>query len=133
MLKPVFYSVCLLLCAFSSLNAQQNLVPNGDFEYYSNCPTNLSQTANCTGWAFFTNGTSDYFNSCFISNFISSFIFSNTKLVCINRWINCRNNLLFNFYKVKYVSKLYLYSNPNFSCCNLFIKVFRSIIFKICK
>ena len=44
--------------------AQPNMVPNGSFETYSSCPTGLSQTANSTGWAQWTSGTSDYFNTC---------------------------------------------------------------------
>jgi gliding motility-associated-like protein len=66
MLKPVFYSVCVLLCAFSSLNAQQNLVPNGGFEEYYNCP-NYAQgfyIDACKYWTMPTQGSSDYFNAC---------------------------------------------------------------------
>jgi gliding motility-associated-like protein len=48
--------------------AQTNLVPNGDFETYSVCPTQLSNTTQqltlATGWVVPTSGTPDYFNSC---------------------------------------------------------------------
>ncbi len=47
-----------------SAYAQQNHVPNGDFETYTSCPSSLSQTNRCTGWGPYTNGTSDYFNIC---------------------------------------------------------------------
>ncbi|MCB0695958.1 MAG: T9SS type A sorting domain-containing protein [Chitinophagaceae bacterium] len=60
-------AVLLMASAVNTVSAQQNLVPNGDFEYYTSCPTNLSQTNVCTGWSQFTTGTSDYFNSCYTS------------------------------------------------------------------
>lgn len=61
--------VCVIFCC-PSASAQQNLVPNGDFEDYYRCPSGLSQTDTCIGWTTFTNGTSDYFNSC-ATNMIS--------------------------------------------------------------
>lgn len=42
----------------------QNLVPNGDFETFSQCPDYVSQIDRATGWSRPTNGTSDYFNAC---------------------------------------------------------------------
>lgn len=44
--------------------AQQNLVPNGNFEDYTGCPTAFSQISNCKGWEFWNAGNSDYFNTC---------------------------------------------------------------------
>lgn len=42
-----------------------NLVPNPDFEAFSNCPTSCSQvTGFVNNWSAPTNGTSDYFNVC---------------------------------------------------------------------
>ena len=41
----------------------QNLVPNGDFEIYSNCPSSFSQINFASGWVG-VSGTPDYFNSC---------------------------------------------------------------------
>ncbi|WP_276134995.1 T9SS type A sorting domain-containing protein [Polluticoccus soli] len=52
----------LVFCCLSS-NAQ-NIVPNGDFEYYTPCPNTLGQVNNCTGWRQYTGGTSDYYNTC---------------------------------------------------------------------
>jgi len=55
----------IILAAFAcTVHAQQNHVPNGDFETYTSCPNSLSQTNRCTGWGPYTNGTSDYFNVC---------------------------------------------------------------------
>lgn len=58
---------------------QQNLVFNGDFELYSSCPTNVSDPSNipyeiakCIYWNAPTYGTSDYFNSCTLSSFVST-------------------------------------------------------------
>jgi gliding motility-associated-like protein len=42
----------------------QNLVPNGDFETYTQCPDYVSQIDRATGWSRPTTGTSDYFNAC---------------------------------------------------------------------
>ncbi len=66
MLKSVFYSVCLLLCAFSSLNAQQNLVPNGGFEEYYHCPSTAQgfYIDACKYWTTPSFGSPDYFNAC---------------------------------------------------------------------
>lgn len=66
-IKPVFYCFFLALCVFS-LKAQQNLVPNGSFEEYSECPAandlNDGQFERCKGWWSPTLGTPDYFNKC---------------------------------------------------------------------
>lgn len=43
----------------------QNWVPNGDFEEYSPCPTDISQLESALDWITPTDdGTSDYFNQC---------------------------------------------------------------------
>lgn len=52
-----------------AVNAQVNLVANGDFEQYDTCPDNGNQMHYCTGWSNAgdsTNdfSTSDYFNTC---------------------------------------------------------------------
>ncbi len=54
-----------------SVNAQQNLVVNGDFEEYSSCPAGFSdpfqnpkEIEKCIGWKAPTFGTSDYYNVC---------------------------------------------------------------------
>ncbi len=41
-----------------------NLVPNGNFEFYTNCPTAVSQFNYAYPWFLPTDATSDYFNSC---------------------------------------------------------------------
>lgn len=67
MIKPVLF--CFFICfTFLSLNAQQNLVPNGSFEEYSECPIsaemNNGQFERCKGWWSPTDCTPDYFNRC---------------------------------------------------------------------
>ncbi|MGV3638580.1 MAG: T9SS type B sorting domain-containing protein [Flavobacteriales bacterium] len=42
----------------------QNLVPNGDFEAFTQCPDYVSQIDRATGWFRPTEGTSDYLNAC---------------------------------------------------------------------
>ncbi|MBN8672133.1 MAG: hypothetical protein J0L80_15730, partial [Chitinophagales bacterium] len=56
--------VTLILLLTCFLASAQNMVPNGDFEYYTSCPTSLSQAANCTGWRAYHGGSSDYYNTC---------------------------------------------------------------------
>lgn len=43
--------------------AQINHVPNGDFEYYTNCPSNHGQVSLCTGWSSVL-FTPDFFHAC---------------------------------------------------------------------
>lgn len=56
---PILLSLMLVctLCTY----AQQNHVPNGNFEYYTQCPNSGSQTIRCTGWTDFS-PSSDYYN-----------------------------------------------------------------------
>ncbi len=42
----------------------QNLVPNGDFEKYINCPTDASQLDSAENWFNPTGSTPDYYNAC---------------------------------------------------------------------
>lgn len=50
------------------MTAQQNLVPNGSFEDTLGCPNNYDQLYKAKYWYKPTLGTSDYFNSCDITN-----------------------------------------------------------------
>lgn len=55
----------LFLTALPLISARtQNLVTNGDFEQYTQCPDYVSQIDRATGWSRPTAGTSDYFNAC---------------------------------------------------------------------
>lgn len=54
--------IIALLCSINTYS--QNMVPNGDFEYYSNCPTSISQTGNAVPWRQYHASTPDYFNTC---------------------------------------------------------------------
>lgn len=67
MIKPFLYIVFLVSCASSA----QNLVPNGSFEEYTQCPTENElgngQFERCVGWYYSTPmnvGSPDYFNVC---------------------------------------------------------------------
>ncbi|MFT5581905.1 MAG: OOP family OmpA-OmpF porin [Psychromonas sp.] len=66
----MFFIRGLLILTLPNLNlfAQENLVYNGGFEEYSECPTGNDlddgQFERCTGWSRPTLGTSDYFNQC---------------------------------------------------------------------
>jgi hypothetical protein len=59
----------LLLFLLIWMNGRaQNLVPNGDFEQFSTCPTNISQLDSAEFWFNSTQATPDYFNSCATAN-----------------------------------------------------------------
>ncbi len=54
----------LILTTWTTFASGQNLVPNGDFEQYYNCPTYVSQIDSAKFWFKASGGTSDYFNQC---------------------------------------------------------------------
>ncbi len=62
-MKLVIYAI-LSLCFCINSYAQQNMVPNGNFEDYTLCPSFLGQTALCNGWGSFTSASPDYYNAC---------------------------------------------------------------------
>jgi gliding motility-associated-like protein len=71
LIKPAFYTTILFLILVTRLQAQQNLVLNGDFEEYTYCPGNASapnqtpyEIEKCIGWMPGSYGTSDYYNTC---------------------------------------------------------------------
>ena len=67
-MKKVFFIFYLLHFFCGS----QNLVPNGNFESYSSCPTGQGQTNFVTPWHDPTGATSDYFNACApVSSFVN--------------------------------------------------------------
>ena len=55
----IFY---FMFCLF--ISKSQNLVPNGDFEYYSSCPTTASQISLASPWYDPNGATPDYYNAC---------------------------------------------------------------------
>jgi hypothetical protein len=61
-MKKTTFLFSLLLVVFSVKG--QNLVPNGDFEGHSGCPTIGGQINLAVNWIMPTTGTSDYFNQC---------------------------------------------------------------------
>jgi hypothetical protein len=61
--------VFCMLCFFNGV-AQVNLVPNYSFENYTTCPTASGQVGYANPWTG-TNNSSDYFNSCAPSGFLS--------------------------------------------------------------
>jgi len=65
--KLIFISV--LFCALET--SAQNLIPNGDFEYYTTCPTAPGQASFAFPWIGPLE-SSDYFNSCApVSSFVN--------------------------------------------------------------
>lgn len=55
--------ILLFLCLGGQRAFAQNLVPNGSFEEYTECPDNWNQVARATGW-YSLNPTVDYYNAC---------------------------------------------------------------------
>ena len=54
----------LFHCGFIRAQTLQNLVPNGSFEAYTQCPNNSSQIYYAPPWSGPTTNSSDYFNAC---------------------------------------------------------------------
>ncbi len=53
----------ILVCISTQSSWAQNLVPNGSFEEYSECPDALNQTERALGWSRYR-GSPDYFHAC---------------------------------------------------------------------
>jgi len=60
-MKKHYTAILLLTCGICY---GQNLVPNGDFEQYYNCPPSINHIDSAKFWFQPTVGTSDYFNQC---------------------------------------------------------------------
>ncbi|MBW8051549.1 MAG: T9SS type B sorting domain-containing protein [Cytophagales bacterium] len=60
-----------LFCILQGFNITfaQNLVPNGDFENYSSCPTGISQFDLAVPWNNPNQATPDYYNACYVDPF----------------------------------------------------------------
>lgn len=69
-MKKLFLLFYLLLTIYYSKS--QNLVPNGDFEFYTSCPTAPGQMNLAFPWHDPTGATSDYYNGCApLSSFVN--------------------------------------------------------------
>jgi len=56
--------VTLILLFICFTGTAQNLVPNGDFEYYNTCPVSHSLVTNAPPWRMYHVATSDFFHAC---------------------------------------------------------------------
>ncbi len=61
-MKKFLLSLTLLAGIYSA--TAQNLVPNGNFETITSCPSSFSQTTNAPPWRAYHGGTSDLLNVC---------------------------------------------------------------------
>jgi hypothetical protein len=69
-MKKTFLLIVYSL-SFITFSLGQNLVPNGDFEIFSGCPTNYSQIDSAPPWRVPTLiGSSDYYNQCASSSIV---------------------------------------------------------------
>jgi hypothetical protein len=67
-MKKLLSALCLLLLLPVLVNGQQNHVPNGSFEYYTQCPQSRSLITNALGWGNYNNGSVDYVHGCANNN-----------------------------------------------------------------
>lgn len=61
-MKRLFTAITILLLVLGA--KAQNLVPNGNFEYYTTCPSGFSMTTSAPPWRSYHSGTSDFFHTC---------------------------------------------------------------------
>jgi len=66
-------AIILIFVFLVKICTAQNLVPNGSFEIYSNCPDNLTQIGYAVPWfsPLYPVSTSDYYNACDLTNMYS--------------------------------------------------------------
>lgn len=77
--QVIFKRIVIFIMCFTKLIAQgQNLVPNGSFETYSVCVTDLDQLNRATPWVKPAQGTSDFFNACWTSGPLMADVPTNT-------------------------------------------------------
>ncbi|MCC7534377.1 MAG: gliding motility-associated C-terminal domain-containing protein [Bacteroidia bacterium] len=69
--KPLYIFLFIILFCCEA-KTQTNLVPNGSFEIFDTCPYNPGQVNFAKGWYLPTFGSSDYFNSCDFTNYVST-------------------------------------------------------------
>lgn len=65
--NPKFLIPSLIICSFLQIGLCAQTIGNGDFEDYSDCPDNLGQVANSTGWEIAVS-SSDYYNCDFLTS-----------------------------------------------------------------
>jgi hypothetical protein len=63
-MKKQFCILLLTLLTLPGYLQAQNLVPNGNFEYYTSCPGTLNSTYLCYPWQRYAQGSTDYFHMC---------------------------------------------------------------------
>lgn len=61
-MKKIILSAIIMSAVFAGNG--QNLVPNGDFEQFTSCPTSIGQFTVATTWINPSTATPDYFNQC---------------------------------------------------------------------
>lgn len=64
LLRKIKLHIIIILLLKFKINAQVNLVQNGDLETYSQCPDFISQINYADNWSTSSNGTPDYLNLC---------------------------------------------------------------------
>lgn len=69
--NPLYVFFCIILFCCEA-KTQNNLVPNGSFEIYDTCPQYPNQLHFAHGWFRATSASSDYFNSCDLTGYVST-------------------------------------------------------------
>ena len=68
---PKLIKISFLTCFISTFSLWgwgQNLVPNGSFEQFSNCPDGLNDFSQTKFWTVPTLGSPDYFHTCTVGD-----------------------------------------------------------------
>lgn len=63
-ITPMKLLLTIFLLLLSTVMWAQNLVPNGNFESLSSCPTQFAQTHLAPPWIQYTGGTTDFLHTC---------------------------------------------------------------------
>ena len=63
-MKRILIIITIIVSNYYGISGQNNLVPNGGFEYYTSCPSTFMQISYAYPWIDPNSSSSDYNNSC---------------------------------------------------------------------
>lgn len=110
MIKKIIFTTSFILLI--SYTFGQNLINNGSFEIFSNCPYESAQIQYCNYWQSPNNSSPDYFVRCY-SNFISDHSVSvpENRFGYQNAYEGKAYNGIVTIYKDRYKVNDYKYQN----------------------
>ncbi len=131
-MKKTILILFIFFISISSIYAQViNLVPNGDFEYYTGCPTSMGQIDSAYPWSQpnILNCSSEYFNTC--NNFVYPDFFVDFKPHSGNGFagISPSDFYIIQDYREYISNRLYINLVPNKKyCAKFYVKMIKSKI-----